>query len=146
MPCRSFASARRAQRAGCVAFPLRPASVAQGVGHAPVDGEGEEPRTHVRRAHFRRREESRRNEVIHANQLAGDVPEAEDQMVGDVLDEDERRLGLSDDTGDLRPEVARVSSAAQAACGGERLAGVARNDEIHDAAPREALEGSEIRP
>jgi len=44
------------------------------------------------------------------------------------------------------PEVAGISSAAAASRDGERLARVARNDAIHEAAPRAAVEGSEIRP
>jgi hypothetical protein len=47
--------------------------------------------------------------------------EAEAEMMGDVLEEDEGRLDLADDAGDMRPEVARVVRAAH--CPRSRTAG-----------------------
>ena len=43
----------------------------------------------------------------HADQSCGDFGEAETEMMGDILEEDERRLDLADDPGDMRPEVSR---------------------------------------
>jgi len=121
---------------------------ARGVGQrVPLaDGEDEEPLALMGRADFRRREEACRKAVPHADQSSGDFGEAEAEMMGDVLEEDEGRLGLADDAGDMRPEVARVVHAPALARDGERLARIARSDDVHRAAPRAAVEGSNVVP
>jgi hypothetical protein len=83
---------------------------ARGVGQfvSLADGEDEEPFPLVGRADFRRREEACRKLVAHADQSAGDFGEAEAEMMGDILEKDEGWLGLGDDAGNMRPEVARV--------------------------------------
>lgn len=63
-----------------------------------------------------------------------------------VLEEDQRRLDLVDDPSNVRPEVPRVGLSGAVAGDGERLARVSRRDEIHDSAPRAAIEGREIVP
>ena len=67
-------------------------------------------------------------------------------MMGDILEEHERRLNLADDAGDMGPEVARVIRAPAFARDGERLARIARSDDVHRAAPRAAVEGSNVVP
>ena len=67
-------------------------------------------------------------------------------MMGDILEKDERRLDLADDAGDMRPEVARVVRAPALARDGERLARIARSDDVHRAAPWAAVEGGNIVP
>lgn len=121
---------------------------ARGVGQlvALADGKDEKPFAHVGRADFRRREEACRKLVAHANQSAGDFGEAEAEMMGDILKEDEGRLDLADDAGDVRPEVARVIRAPSLASDAERLARIARSDDVHRAAPRAAVEGSNVVP
>ena len=121
---------------------------ARGVGQFVtfVDCEDEEPLALVGRADFRRREEACRKAVAHADQSAGDFGEAEAEMMGDVLEEDEGRLGLGDDAGDMGPEVARIIGAPALAGDGERLARIARSDDVHRAAPWAAVEGSNIVP
>lgn len=109
-------------------------------------GEDEEPLALVRRADFRRREEACRKAVAHADQSAGDLGESETEMIGDVLEEHEGRLAFADDTGDMRPEVARVVRAPALARDGERLARIARSDDVHRAAPWAAVEGSNVVP
>jgi hypothetical protein len=109
-------------------------------------GEDEEPLALVRRADFRRREEACRKAVAHADQSCGDFGEAEAEMMGDILEEHEGRLNLADDARDMRPEVARVVRAPALARDRERLARIARSDDIHRAAPREAVEGGNIVP
>ena len=109
-------------------------------------GEDKEPLAPMRRADFRRREEACRKAVAHADQSWGDFGEAEAEMMGDVLEEHERRLDLADDSGDMRPEVARVVRAPALACDGEWLARIARSDDVHRAAPRAAVEGGNIVP
>ena len=66
--------------------------------------------------------------------------------MGDILKEDERRLHFADDAGDMGPEVARVVRAPALARDGERLARIARSDDVHRAAPRAAVEGSNVVP
>ena len=121
---------------------------ARGVGQlvAFADGEDEESLAPVGRADFRRREEACRKAVAHADQSCGDFGEAEAEMMGDILEEDEGRFDLADDAGDMRPEVARVVGAPAFARDGERLARIARSDDVHRAAPRAAVEGSNIVP
>lgn len=46
----------------------------------------------------------------------------------------------------MGPKISRVLLLLSLACGRERLARVARRDEIHDSTPRAAIEGREIVP
>jgi hypothetical protein len=137
-------------RSSSVRFPPldRVPEQARGVGQlVPLaDGEDEEPLALVGRADLRRREEACRKLVAHADQSAGDFGEAEAEMMGDVLEEDKGRLDLADDAGDMRPEVAWVVGTPALACDGERLARIARSDDVHRAAPRAAVEGGNIVP
>ena len=138
------------RRSNSVRFPPldRVPEQARGVGQlVPLaDGEDEEPLALVGRADFRRRKEACRKLVAHADQSAGDFGEAEAEMMGDVFEEDEGRPDLADDAGDMRPEVARVVRAPALARDGERLARIARSDDVHRAAPRAAVEGSNVVP
>ena len=109
-------------------------------------GEDEEPFPFMWRADFRRREEACRKLVAHADQSSGDFGEAEAEMMGDILEEHERRFDLADDAGDMRPEVARVVRTPALARDGERLARIARSDDVHRAAPWAAVEGGNVVP
>lgn len=121
---------------------------ARGVGQfVPfANGEDKQALPFVGRTDFRRRKEARRNAVAHADQSAGDSGEAEAEMMGDILEEDEGRLDLIDDPGDMWPEVARVVRALPFTCNRERLARIARSDDVHSAAPRAAIETGNIVP
>ncbi len=121
---------------------------ARGVGQlvAFADGEDEEPFALMRRADFRRREEACRKAVAHADQSAGNFGEAEAEMMGDILEEDEGRFDLGDDTGDMGPEVARIIRTPALARDAEWLARIARSDDVQRAAPRAAVEGSNVVP
>ena len=121
---------------------------ARGVGQVVslADGEDEQAFALVRRADFRRRKEAWRKAVAHADQSAGDFGEAEAEMMGDILEEDEGRLDLTDDAGDMRPEVARVVRAPALARDGEWLARISRSDDVHRAAPRAAVEAGNVVP
>jgi hypothetical protein len=121
---------------------------ARGVGQlVPLaDGKDEEPLALVGRADFRRCEEACRKAVAHADQSCGDFGEAEAEMMGDILEEDEGRLDLGDDAGDMRPEVTRVVGTPAFARDAERLARIARSDDVHRAAPRAAIEGGNVVP
>jgi hypothetical protein len=121
---------------------------ARGVGQrvAFADGEDEQPLALVGRTDFRRRKEACRKLVAHADQSAGDFGEAEAEMMGNILEENEGRLAFTDDARDMRPEVARVLGAEPFACDGKRLARVASADDVHRAAPWAAVEGSNVVP
>jgi hypothetical protein len=67
-------------------------------------------------------------------------------MSGDVFEEDDPWLALGDDASDVGPEVPGVILASLLAGDGERLARVTRSKAIHNATPRAAVEGLEIRP
>lgn len=148
----SFALARGVgqSRSISVRFPPldRVPEQARGVGQVVVLAvrEDEQPLALVGRTDFRRCEEARRNAVAHVDQSAGDFGEAEAEMMGDIFEEDEGRRDLSDDAGDMGPEVARVVRAPAFSCDGERLARIARSDDVHRAAPWAAFEGSNVFP
>jgi len=121
---------------------------ARGVGQlvSLAAGEDEEPLAFVRRPDFRRREEACRKAVAHVDQSSGDFGKAEAEMMGDILEEHEGRFDHADDPGDMRPEVTRVVRSTPLACNGKRLARIARSDDVHRAAPRAAVEGSNVVP
>ena len=137
-------------RSSSVRFPPldRVPEQARGVGQlVPLaDGEDEKPFPLVGRADFRRREEACRKLVAQADQSFGDFGEAEAEMMGDVFEEDEGRFDFADDAGDMGPEVPRVVRAPAFSRDRERLARIARSDDVHRAAPRAAVEGSNIVP
>lgn len=150
VPLLSPASGVGQSRSSSVRFPPldRVPEQARGVGQvvALAVGEDEQPLAPMGRADFRRREEACRKAVAHADQSSGDFGETEAEMMGDVLEEDEGRLDFADDPGDMRPEVARVVRASALARDGERLARIARSDDVHRAAPRAAAEGGNVVP
>ena len=128
--------------------PERVPKQARGVGQLVVLAacKDEQALSLVGRTDFRRREEACRKAVAHADQSAGDFGEPEAEMMGDISEEDERRFDLSDDAGDMRPEVARVVRAPALARDGKRLARIARSDDVHRAAPWAAVEVSNVVP
>ena len=94
-------------RSNSVRFPPldRVPEQARGVGQfaALADGEDEQPFTSVGRTNFRRRKEACRKFVAHADQSAGDLGKTEAEMMGDILEEDERWFDLADDAGNVGP-------------------------------------------
>src|SRR6056297_4050923 len=76
-------------------FSIRPPPL-PGIFGVPGSGSliAKEPREVIRQAH--------------ADQSAGDFGEAEAEMMGDILEEDEGWFDLFDDPGDMRPEMARI--------------------------------------
>ena len=137
-------------RSSSVRFPPldRVPEQARGVGQLVLfaDGEDEETFALVGRADFRRREEACRKAVAHADQSCGDFGETEAEMMGDILKEDEGRFDLADDAGDMGPEVAWILGTEPSARDRERLARIARSDDVHRAAPWAAIEGSNVVP
>jgi len=67
-------------------------------------------------------------------------------MVGDVLEEAPFGLDLTQDAGDVGPEVPGVIHALPPSGNAERLARIAAQDAIHNAAPGAAVEGGKIAP
>ena len=138
------------RRSSSVRFPPldRVPEKARGVGQvvALTDGEDEQSLALVGRADFRRREEACRKAVAHADQSAGDFGEAKAEMMGDILEEDEGWLDIPDDAVDMRPEMAWIPAAEPSARDRERLARIARSNDVHRAAPRSAVEGSNVVP
>ena len=137
-------------RSSSVRFPPldRTPEQARGVGQlVPLaDGKDEQTFAPVGRTDFRRCEEACRKLVAHADQSAGDFGEAEAEMMGDILEEHEGWLNLADDAGDMRPEMARIIRTPALARDREWLARVPGAEQIHRAAPRAAVEGSNVVP
>jgi len=67
-------------------------------------------------------------------------------MMGDILEEDEGRFDLSDNAGDMWPEVAWVFGAEPLARDRKWLARIPGTDDIHAAAPRSAVESGNVVP
>lgn len=67
-------------------------------------------------------------------------------MAGDVLKEDPLRLNLSDDPGNVRPEVPGVILALSLSRCGKRLAWVSCKHGVTEAAPRSSVEGLDVVP
>ena len=109
-------------------------------------GQKEQPLADVRCADFRRRYDCRCNPVAHALKLSGDVAQTKGQMAGDVLEEAPFGADLADDPGDLGPQVAWVVGAKPVSGQAEGLAGITGSDDMNAAAPRAAVEGSQIVP
>ena len=111
-----------------------------------VVGQDEQSLAAMWRADVMSSREYGRNAIAHALKVSGDDVEAEGQMAGDVLEKNESWSAFANDPGDVRPQVARIVSAGASPCEAERLARVARSDEIHDSTPRAAVEGGEVVP
>ena len=79
-------------------------------------------------------------------QLFSDLAITEVEMIGTVLEEHPNRSALRDDPGDVRPEMARIVRALALAGDAERLARIARTDEIHRAAPLPTVEAGKVVP
>jgi hypothetical protein len=117
-------------------------ALALGVGHA----EHEKTFATMARADFLRREESFRNSVTQAFQLASDLAITDVEVVGNIFQENKSGLTFADDAGDMRPEMAGVISSASFSGDAEWLARIARSDDIHCAAPSSAVEADKIVP
>jgi hypothetical protein len=122
-----------------------------GVTHVSPDAEDEESFSLMRRAHFRRAEEARRNRVTHAFQSPHDAfGEGGEYAVlrnsRDVLEETIGGAGFLEDAEGFAPEPAFISFSRSPAGLTDGLAGGSTNDPIHRATPRPAIEGSGITP
>ena len=109
-------------------------------------GQDEQALPPVRRADFSRREQSFLNPEAQALQFASDFAISEVEMIGDVLEEYPFRRALANDPGELGPKVPWIIRPTTSAGDAERLARISARQAIHQATPRAAVEGSEIRP
>jgi hypothetical protein len=109
-------------------------------------GQHEEPLASVRRSHVGRSKTRPFRIEPALGKLGKDVGEPKRNVSRDVLEEHERGFALVDDSSHVRPEMPLVGVAATLAGDAERLTGIPCSDEIHDSAPRLAVEGREIVP
>ena len=109
-------------------------------------GQDEDPQPLVRRADFCRREQTRRRRVAHAPKLSQDGFKAEGDVTGDVFEEDPFGSALSDDAGDLGPEVAGIIGTAAFSGGAERLAGISGEDDVEGTVEGPGIETAQIIP
>ncbi len=75
-----------------------------------------------------------------------DDVEPEAEMPADVLEEHPPWPALDDDAPDVGPEMSRVADPEPLASGGERLARIARSEDVHAATPAAAVEGGKVVP
>jgi hypothetical protein len=97
-------------------------------------------------ADFCRRKESRRAPVTHSSKFARDFKESESSMGVHVFEEDFLWLALADDPRDVRPEVARIFFGELPAGTTERLAGVARAEDVDRSFVRAPVESLKVGP
>ncbi len=109
-------------------------------------GQNEQALSDVRRADLCRAKDSRFNLVTHSEKVFPDVFEPEADMPENVFSEQERRLYFSEDSADVRPQVARVFLTEAFSGLTERLTWVSGSEEIHLSTPRPAVEGDKVRP
>ena len=109
-------------------------------------GQDEDPEPLVRRADFCRREQARRRRVAHAPKLSQDGFKAEGDMTGDVFEEDPFGGTFPNDSGDLWPEVARVSGPTTLSGCAERLAGISGQDDVECSIEGACIEAAQIFP
>ncbi|MEM9726084.1 MAG: hypothetical protein AAF909_11540 [Pseudomonadota bacterium] len=124
-------------------FPFRAGVPAIGVGQRSDD---EEPVPPVRAADFRRAEDARRNVVTQASKLPVNLAEAEIEVAGDVLEDDDTGSGFADDPGNVRPQVALIRSAEALSGHGERLAWIASGEHVEPSGLTAPNEGGEVIP
>jgi hypothetical protein len=67
-------------------------------------------------------------------------------VTGDVFENNKSWPNSSDDPGDVGPQVALVRGSEPLPGDAERLAWVARRDDIHNSTPRLRVEGSQVVP
>lgn len=100
----------------------------------------------MRRARFSRREQACLDAVTQLAKVSGDVPKSQGDVAFDVLEEDEAGPDFVDDSGDFGPQMAGIGVAAAQSRLAEGLTGITGRDEMNAAAPRAAVEGSQIVP
>jgi hypothetical protein len=105
-------------------------------------GQDEDPHPLVRRANFCRAEQTRRRRVAHCPKLSQDGFKAEGDVPGYVFEKDPLGAAFPDDSGDIRPEVARIVGATALSGGAERLARISGEDDVEGAAKGPGIEAA----
>jgi len=77
-------------------------------------------------------------------EISEDGSKPKSNMPSDILQKDEGRTYLFDNSMNVGPQVPWIVLATSRSGLRERLAGIPRSDEIHRSTPRLAVEGSEI--
>jgi len=109
-------------------------------------GQDEDPHALVRRADFCRAEQACRRRVAHVPKLSQHGFKTEADVPGDVLEEDPLGAALSNNPGDLGPEVAGiVGTAALSGCA-ERLAGIPCEDDVEGTAEGPCIKAAQVVP
>ena len=109
-------------------------------------GQDEDAQPLVRRTDFCRAEQARRRRVAHAPKLSQDGFKAEGDVTGDIFEEDPFGGTFPHDSGDLWPEVARVSGPTTLSGRAERLTGISGEDDVERTAEGPGIETPEIIP
>jgi hypothetical protein len=109
-------------------------------------GQNKEPLPPMWRPDFLRRKESCRNPVTHCDQISEDHVSPKPQMPRDVFTEDVLGLALSDNPGELRPEVSGIGVSESLAGDTERLARIPAMYDVNQSSPREAIESPKVIP
>jgi hypothetical protein len=109
-------------------------------------GQDEEPATPMACARLSRREDADLWREAHCDQVVDDVGQSQIDVAFHVLKEDPLGPDLSDDPGDVGPEVPRILGSAPQPGQTEGLAGIAGRDEMNAATPWAAVEGSKVAP
>jgi hypothetical protein len=111
-----------------------------------VGSEKEESLASVRCPDFLSRERSCRNAETCSVQVGDDSLEPSRPVAWNVLAEQERCLAFLHNAQDVWPQMPRIALCKTSPGDRERLARVARSDEIHASAKSRAIKGREIVP
>lgn len=109
-------------------------------------GQHEQPLSPVRGSHLICSETAPLRIEPHFGQVSKDLSEPQANVPWDILEDDELRLALLDDSFDIRPEVPLVLCSLPFPSDRERLTRISGSDEIHLSTPLSASEGLEIVP
>jgi hypothetical protein len=109
-------------------------------------GHDEESLPEMRSSDFRRAEYSCFNAVTHSPKVFAYIAESDVEVVWHILEEAKSWRHLSDNPGDVWPEVPRIVGSAALPGDGERLARVPPRDTIHNSTPRVAVKGLNVIP
>ena len=97
-------------------------------------------------AHFSRREQARFWSIAQAPKAVRDLGKSQIDVSLDIFGEHGGRPDLADDPFNLGPQVPGIVLAPAFSGEAERLAGIAGSEDMNAAAPRSAVEGSQIVP
>ena len=97
-------------------------------------------------AHFSRREQARFCAIAQAAKAVGDFGKSQIDVPFDVFGEDGGWPHLADDPFDFGPQMPGIVLAAPPSRETERLARITGSEDMNAAAPRSAVEGSQIVP